>query len=70
MTDDELAAYLCPDDIETGHKIIAAQPERRALWERMHEVENEVALWQAGLGPKPTDVILCGPKEIKGALKD
>jgi len=65
VSDDELAAFLCPDDLETGHLIIAAQPHRRELWERMHQVENEIALWQAGIGPKPTGVILCGPKEIK-----
>ena len=65
MTDEELAVYLCPDDVPLGLKIVAAQPERRALWERMHEVEGEIALWQAGLGPKPSGVIVCGPREVR-----
>lgn len=67
VTDEELALYLCPDSQAGGLQIVRAYPEKRALWERMHAVEGEISLWQAGLGPKPHGVIVFGPKEIRGA---
>lgn len=65
-SDDELARYLCPDDPAAGLLIIERHPDKRATWKRMYALEGEIALWQAGLGPRPTDAILCGPKEIRG----
>ena len=35
-------------------------PEKRALYNKMASLETEVELWQAGLGPKPEGVIICG----------
>lgn len=62
MTDQELATYLGLDGDPRAPRIIAAlDPARRATYERMHEVEGELNLWQAGLGPKPTGVIVCRP---------
>lgn len=68
MTDEEMAAYICPDDIEVGRRAVATfSPERRALIERMAQVEGEIMLWQAGVGKKPEGVILCGKRQIRGA---
>lgn len=68
MKDEEMAIFVCPDNPCLGLQIVATLPStKRALFERMGELEGEIALWSAGLGPKPTGVILCGPKQIRGA---
>lgn len=68
MSDEEMAAYICPDDPVLGLKAVAAMtPTRRATIERMAEVEGEISLWQAGIGKKPSGVIICGRKEVRGA---
>lgn len=61
MTDDELAAYLgiASAEPEQRAKIIAGIPgDRRAVYDRMKEVEIEVALWAEGLGPKPAGILI------------
>ena len=59
MNDAELAKYL---NIETepfcGKFIASMTPQKRATFERMADVEIEVDLWQQGLAPKPTDVLI------------
>lgn len=69
MTDSELAAYCGfkpTDNQELVAKFIAElTATRRALYERMREVEIEANLWAAGLGPKPRGVILDGPKQCR-----
>jgi len=65
MTDAELAAYL---GIKTNHPqwatfIASLATEKRASYERMHALEGEVVLWQAGLGPEPTDVLAESTRE-------
>ena len=68
MSDEEMAAYVCPDDPALGLKAVSAMtPQRRATIERMAGIEGEIALWEAGIGKKPSGVILCGRKEIRGA---
>lgn len=69
MTDEELAAFLGfgPDETWAVAKL---DPERRALFERMAEVEGEIVLWQAGVGKKPSGVILCGKRQIRGAGRE
>ncbi len=68
MTDDELADFLGIKG-KQGCAVILANitPEKRATYERMREVETEVHLWQRGVGPKPEGVIICGPREVRGA---
>lgn len=62
MTDEQLAAYLGLTLDPARDQILAnITPEARAVYERMAEVETEIALWQQGLAPKPTGVILCAP---------
>jgi hypothetical protein len=60
MTDAELARFVgIPDDDPIRDKFIAKlNPTTRALFERMANVETEWNLYQAGLGPKPTGVLL------------
>ena len=62
MSDDELIEWLGLARVkpEERDKIMASiTPERRALYEHMHQVEMELILWQNGVGPKPSDVIVC-----------
>ncbi len=71
MTDAELGEYIAPDETpEDRAKLVASlKPGQREVFERMHQVEGELMLWEAGLGPRPTGVIICGPREIRGAGK-
>ncbi len=59
MTDTELASFLCLSPDEAAKILPKLSPERRAAYERMAEVTLELNLWQAGLGPKPSGVIVC-----------
>lgn len=64
MTDEELILYcgFTPtDDQEAIQRWLQGlPPARRALYDRMREVELEANLWGAGLGPKPKGVLICG----------
>ena len=57
MTDAELAKYLHLTDAEAAKILPTFTPEKRALFDRMAEVEFEANLWAAGLGPKPSGVV-------------
>lgn len=60
MTDAELAVYLGIADLPRWPWYIAnMNPAQRETYERMYQIEFDIALWQAGIGPKPTGVILC-----------
>lgn len=67
MTDADLCAFLGLTPAEGSTVIPRLTPERRAVYERMAEVCDEIHMWEAGVGPKPTGVILCGPKQIRKA---
>lgn len=68
MTDEELGRELMPDQPEAGAKVAAAMdPLKRATYERLVTLGDEINLWQAGLAPKPTSAIICGPKQIRRA---
>ena len=70
MTDAELGAELYPRAPHVGAWIAHHMaPAKRATMERLVEVGQEANLWTAGAGPKPTGVILCGPKQIRKAGK-
>jgi hypothetical protein len=58
VTDAELAAYLHLTPAEADIVIPKLTPERRAVYDRMKQVEIEAALWVKGLGPKPTGILL------------
>jgi hypothetical protein len=66
VTDAELAEVCCPSDPAKGLRFVAAlTPEKRALLERMEDVYQRMRLYEEGLGPKPTDVRICGVNEIR-----
>ena len=70
MTDEELVAFVGIADLAPvlQTKFIAGlTPDRRATYERMHQVTVELDLWQAGLGPKPEGVIIT--RERKGRIR-
>jgi len=59
MTDAELAAFLGIENEPKRDAFIAKLSlEKRALFDRMREVEIEANLWTGGLGPKPKGVLL------------
>jgi len=60
MTDDEVATFcgLAPGDPLRGKFVATLTPEKRALFERMANLEVEIQLWQDGLAPKPTGVLI------------
>lgn len=58
MTDAELAYYLYLTPEEAAIIIPKMTTERRAVYERMKQVETEAALWTHGLGPKPEGVLI------------
>jgi hypothetical protein len=59
MTDHELALYLGIIDEPNWREAIARLPaQRRATYEHMARVEHQLQLWQAGLGPRPTGVLI------------
>lgn len=72
MTDEQLAQYLNIKDWPNWQEAIAAIPAtRRAVFERMATLETEIDLWQKGLGPKPTGVLIDSartPALAKGRL--
>lgn len=58
MTDAELATYMNLTPEEAAIIIPKLTPEKRAVYDRMREVEIEAALWVQGLGLKPTGVLI------------
>lgn len=66
MKDDELREFInvTPEEFE---KLRAYIEEKRPVYEAMNILIGDVELWQAGLGPKPTNVIPCGPRQVRGA---
>lgn len=59
MTDQQLARYL-GIDVEPNWQALVDHftPLQRKTYERMAEVETEINLWQAGLGPRPRGVLI------------
>lgn len=58
MTDQELAEYLHLSADEAAIVIPKLTPAKRAVYDRMKQVEIEAALWVEGLGPKPEGVLI------------
>ena len=66
MTDDELAEFLGIKGKQGCGTILAnITPAKRAVYEKMRQVETELHLWQQGVGPKPEGVIICGPRQVR-----
>lgn len=63
MTDDELAKWLGIAGTKQCAAIMAAMTaEERAEHEAFAAVEAEIILWDKGLGPLPSGVIVCNRK--------
>lgn len=61
MTDEEMAPHL-----GIPVEAVKRMSERdRAGYENLIKAGMEIELWQAGLGPRPANMIICGPKEIR-----
>ncbi len=59
MTDEQLAEFIGIAGEPKAQKLIdGLSPEKRALFERMARLETEYKLWQDGLGPKPSGILL------------
>jgi hypothetical protein len=58
LTDAELTEYLHLTPAEAAIVIPRLTPARRAVYDRMKQVEIEAALWAEGLGPKPQGVLI------------
>ena len=65
MTDAELTEYLHLTGAEAAIILPKLTAERRALFDRMAEVEVEAKLWMDGLGPKPQGVLLDTDRDMK-----
>lgn len=65
MNDAELADYLHLTPAEAAIVIPKLTPQRRAVYDRMKQVEIEVALWVEGLGPKPANVLIDTDKSVR-----
>jgi hypothetical protein len=66
MTDEELIKYLGIENEPKALKAIGMfTPERRALYDRMKQVELEAELWAVGLGPKPQGVLIDTERSTK-----
>jgi len=61
MTDEEMADFLgfAAYEPKRLNAVRSFSPEKRRLFERMAAIEIELALWEDGLGPKPSGVIVC-----------
>lgn len=58
MTDAELAEYLHLTPAEAAIVIPKLTPQRREVYDRMKSLETHIFLWENGLGPKPTNVLM------------
>lgn len=67
MEDAAFLEFCFPgESIADPERLLATfTPEKRATIERMAELVDEIALWQAGVGEKPRDAIICGPKQVR-----
>lgn len=65
MTDAELMEYLHLTPSDAAIVIPKLTPQRRAVYDRMKQVEIEVALWAEGLGPKPQGVLIDTERSTK-----
>jgi len=63
MSDEELAKYLYLSPSEAAIVIPKLTPARRAVYDRMASLETEIFLWQNGLAPKPTGVLMDFPRK-------
>lgn len=70
MTDEQLAQYLGIANNPKWPAVVRGLPPGiRATYERMAQLEVEIGLWQKGLGPKPSGVLLTSARTPANAKK-
>ena len=67
LTDQELAEFMALTPEEAARIIPNLMPLKRATYERMAQLCDDIALWQSGAGPKPDYAILCHDHTPKDA---
>ena len=68
MSDEQLLDFLgvSKETTENRAKLLRSiTPERRLLYERMVGLETELTVWQMGLGPKPTGVLIDTVRSVR-----
>jgi hypothetical protein len=68
MTDEQLLDFLgvAKETPENRAKLLRSiTPEKRALYERMAGLETELTVWEMGLGPKPTGVLIDSVRSVR-----
>ncbi len=65
MNDSEIAEYLHLAPDEAAIVIRKLTPAKRAVYDRMKQVEVDAVLWAVGLGPKPRGVLIDTERSIK-----
>lgn len=65
MTDEELRQFIncTPEEFAIIRPKLSAGEIK--MFNAMRNLENDLTLWQEGLGPKPKNAIICGCKEVK-----
>lgn len=60
MTDEQMVVFMGLEPSNPKHVAIVTEltSEKRALYESMADVECQLTLWIAGLGPKPEGVMI------------
>lgn len=67
MTDEELAKGLgLYSDPRWPQAIAKLTPEKRAHYEWLLGVTSEVQLWEAGLGPLPSGILIDTDRSTRG----
>lgn len=68
MSDEELAAELCPDDPAVGLRAIAGMtPLKRAAYVNLIDAARALNRHAEGLEPMPAGVIVCRPTRRRTA---
>lgn len=68
MTDEQLEVFLgiANETPENRAKILRSlTPAKRALYDRMADIETELKLWEMGLGPRPTGVLIDSVRSVR-----
>lgn len=70
MTDHELATFLGIADWPDWQRAVdILTPLQRATYERMSRLCIQLELYEAGIGPRPKDVLIDGPRNRSGSPK-
>jgi hypothetical protein len=64
VSDEELIRYLGLAGEPKAQRVIAnLTPAKRACYERMASLETDLFLWENGLGPRPSNVLIDYPRK-------